>query len=106
VCNPYGVQEIRERLQAPNLVSAPRSIVLHAEKSPPRQFGPCFKVFVSNLPWNVDDSRLRQFFNGHGRVADATVVYDRETRRSRGVGFVTMATIAVAALNGQVSLES
>ncbi|GJN34659.1 hypothetical protein PR202_gb23341 [Eleusine coracana subsp. coracana] len=102
------LQEIRERLlHTPKINSAPpRSTILHAEK-PPRRFGPYFKIYVGNLPWEVDNSRLRQSFNGHGQVADATVVYDRKTGRSRGFGFVTMASmkepaVAVAALNGQV----
>uniref|UniRef100_A0A0E0GFT4 RRM domain-containing protein n=1 Tax=Oryza nivara TaxID=4536 RepID=A0A0E0GFT4_ORYNI len=75
---------------------------------PPRQFGPSFRIYVGNLPWQVDDSRLVQLFSEHGKVVDARVVYDRETGRSRGFGFVTMATQeelddAIAALDGQVS---
>lgn len=59
----------------------------------------------------MDDSRLVQLFSEHGKVVDARVVYDRETGRSRGFGFVTMATQeelddAIAALDGQVSLDS
>ncbi|KAF0915466.1 hypothetical protein E2562_036329, partial [Oryza meyeriana var. granulata] len=73
---------------------------------PPRQFGPSFRIYVGNLPWQVDDSRLVQLFSEHGKVVDARVVYDRETGRSRGFGFVTMATQeelddAIAALDGQ-----
>lgn len=54
----------------------------------------------------MDDSRLVQLFSEHGKVVDARVVYDRETGRSRGFGFVTMATQdelddAIAALDGQ-----
>uniref|UniRef100_A0A0E0M4M2 RRM domain-containing protein n=1 Tax=Oryza punctata TaxID=4537 RepID=A0A0E0M4M2_ORYPU len=74
---------------------------------PPRQFGPSFRIYVGNLPWQVDDSRLVQLFSEHGKVVDARVVYDRETGRSRGFGFVTMATQeelddAIAALDGQL----
>ncbi|CAO2161980.1 unnamed protein product [Urochloa humidicola] len=75
---------------------------------PPRQIGSSssFRVYVGNLPWQVDDSRLVQMFSEHGKVVDARVVYDRETGRSRGFGFVTMATRdelddAIAALDGQ-----
>ncbi|KAJ6824994.1 28 kDa ribonucleoprotein, chloroplastic-like [Iris pallida] len=65
-----------------------------------------FRIYVGNLPWQVDDSRLEQVFSEHGKVISARVVYDRETGRSRGFGFVTMATRtelddAIAALDGQ-----
>ncbi|TVU10444.1 hypothetical protein EJB05_43973, partial [Eragrostis curvula] len=101
-----STQEIRERLQAASNNSASRSITLHV-KEPPRQFGPYFKIYVGNLPWKVDSSRLRQFFSGHGQVSDARVINDRETGRSRGFGFVIMATLeepaaAVVALNGKI----
>jgi len=73
---------------------------------PPRQFASAFRAYVGNLPWQVDDSRLVQLFSEHGEVVNATVVYDRETGRSRGFGFVTMATKgelddAISALDGQ-----
>jgi RNA recognition motif-containing protein len=78
---------------------------------PPRQSGPSLRIYVGNLPWQVDDSRLVELFSEHGKVVDARVVYDRETGRSRGFGFVTMASQdelddAIAALDGQVSLDS
>ncbi|CAI0383690.1 unnamed protein product, partial [Linum tenue] len=63
-------------------------------------------VYVGNLPWSVDDSRLEQVFSEHGKVTNARVVYDRDIGRSRGFGFVTMAdetemNDAIAALDGQ-----
>ncbi|KAM6549703.1 hypothetical protein CsatB_021379 [Cannabis sativa] len=65
-----------------------------------------FRIYVGNLPWQVDDVRLEQVFSEHGKVVNARVVYDRETGRSRGFGFVTMSTEievndAIAALDGQ-----
>nr|CAA06469.1 cp31AHv protein [Hordeum vulgare subsp. vulgare] len=76
---------------------------------PPRDSGSSFRIYVGNLPWQVDDSRLVELFSEHGKVVDAKVVYDRDTGRSRGFGFVTMASQeelddAIAALDGQ-SLE-
>lgn len=73
---------------------------------PPRDFGSSFRIYVGNLPWQVDDSQLVQMFSEHGKVVDARVVYDRDTGRSRGFGFVTMASQAelddaIAALDGQ-----
>ncbi|GAV83967.1 RRM_1 domain-containing protein [Cephalotus follicularis] len=72
----------------------------------PRVFEPAFRIYVGNLPWDVDDSRLEQVFSEHGKVVNARVVYDRETGRSRGFGFVTMSSEnelndAIAALDGQ-----
>lgn len=74
---------------------------------PPRQFASAFRAYVGNLPWQAEDSRLMQLFSEHGEVINATVVYDRETGRSRGFGFVTMASkddldSAISALDGQV----
>ncbi|RLN07440.1 hypothetical protein C2845_PM11G24490 [Panicum miliaceum] len=73
---------------------------------PPRQFASAFRAYVGNLPWQADDSRLVQLFSEHGEVVNATVVYDRETGRSRGFGFVPMASKeelddAISALDGQ-----
>ncbi|XP_015695967.1 28 kDa ribonucleoprotein, chloroplastic-like [Oryza brachyantha] len=73
---------------------------------PPRQFAPAFRAYVGNLPWQVDDSRLLQLFSEHGEVVNAQVVYDRESGRSRGFGFVSMASKeelddAISALDGQ-----
>ncbi|CAL1390559.1 unnamed protein product [Linum trigynum] len=72
----------------------------------PRTFEPGCRVYVGNLPWSVDDTRLEQVFSEHGKVTNARVVYDRDSGRSRGFGFVTMAdetemNDAIAALDGQ-----
>ncbi|XP_020235774.1 28 kDa ribonucleoprotein, chloroplastic [Cajanus cajan] len=73
---------------------------------PPRSFEPALKVYVGNLPWDVDNTRLEQIFSEHGKIVNARVVYDRESGRSRGFGFVTMSdetemNDAIAALDGQ-----
>ncbi|XP_061366075.1 28 kDa ribonucleoprotein, chloroplastic-like [Gastrolobium bilobum] len=74
--------------------------------SSPRSFETGLRVYVGNLPWDVDNARLEQIFSEHGKVVKARVVYDRETGRSRGFGFVTMSdetemNDAIAALDGQ-----
>ncbi|KAK8686284.1 hypothetical protein V6N13_125311 [Hibiscus sabdariffa] len=73
---------------------------------PPRVYEQALRVYVGNLPWDVDNARLEQVFSEHGKVVEARVVYDRETGRSRGFGFVTMSSEtelndAIAALDGQ-----
>ncbi|KAE9612301.1 hypothetical protein Lal_00022164 [Lupinus albus] len=47
------------------------------------------RVHVGNLSWGVDEGALEELFGEHGRVLEAKVIYDRETGRSRGFGFVT-----------------
>ncbi|KAG4072476.1 hypothetical protein HA402_004408 [Bradysia odoriphaga] len=64
------------------------------------------KVYVGNLSWNTTDDTLREAFASYGQVLDAIVMRDRDTGRSRGFGFVTMATedeakAAIEALNEQ-----
>ncbi|XP_031503239.1 29 kDa ribonucleoprotein A, chloroplastic-like [Nymphaea colorata] len=63
------------------------------------------RVHVGNLSWGVDDLALETLFSEHGRVMEARVVYDRESGRSRGFGFVTLSSAdevngAIDSLNG------
>ena len=61
------------------------------------------KLYVGNLPYAVDDTRLRELFGAFGAPLSATVVVDRATSRSKGYGFVEMsdgdALKAIAGLN-------
>lgn len=64
------------------------------------------KLFVGGLPFSTSSDRLRELFAEAGDVESATVVTDRDTGRSRGFGFVEMATgedaqQAVARFNGK-----
>jgi cold-inducible RNA-binding protein len=64
------------------------------------------KLFVAGLAYAMTDDDLRNLFAEHGTVLSAQVITDRETRRSKGFGFVEMSTEdeskqAIAALNGK-----
>ncbi|ONK75427.1 uncharacterized protein A4U43_C03F16730 [Asparagus officinalis] len=50
------------------------------------------RLYVGNLSWGVDNSALENLFSEQGNVTDARVVYDRDSGRSRGFGFVTYST--------------
>ena len=50
------------------------------------------KLFVGSLPWSASDEDLQNAFAAHGNVLSAKVVTDKETRRSRGFGFVEFET--------------
>ena len=60
------------------------------------------KIYVGNLPYSVTDSSLASNFAEFGAVSSAKVMMDRETGRSKGFGFVEMATaeVAQAAISG------
>uniref|UniRef100_UPI00358FCB25 RNA-binding protein 24-like n=1 Tax=Myxine glutinosa TaxID=7769 RepID=UPI00358FCB25 len=49
------------------------------------------KIFVGGLPYHTSDSCLRTYFEAFGQVEEAVVITDRESGKSRGYGFVTMA---------------
>jgi cold-inducible RNA-binding protein len=64
------------------------------------------KLYVGNLSFRVTSEDLQDYFASAGQVASANVVFDRETGRSRGFGFVEMAdedgaNAAIAQFNGQ-----
>ncbi len=50
------------------------------------------RLYVGNLAWAVSDQDLRELFSEVGKVDSSQVIVDRETNRSRGFGFVEMAT--------------
>jgi RNA recognition motif-containing protein len=54
------------------------------------------KLYVGNLSFNTTDSSLNDLFKGFGTVAEATVVIDRDSGRSKGFGFVEMPAQAEA----------
>gem|GEM_PF-2850615 len=50
------------------------------------------KLFVGNLDGRVKWFHLKEFFAKYGEVTYTKVVFDRETKKSRGFGFVVFAT--------------
>jgi RNA recognition motif-containing protein len=50
------------------------------------------KLYVGNLSFQTSSEELQQLFSQAGTVESATVVEDRDTGRSRGFGFVEMAS--------------
>jgi RNA recognition motif-containing protein len=64
------------------------------------------KLYVGNLAYSIRDEDLQQAFAQYGTVTSAKVMMDRDTGRSKGFGFVEMATDAEAqaginGMNGQ-----
>lgn len=64
------------------------------------------KLFVGNLPYSLKDEGLAEIFAEVGEVAEARVIFDRFSGRSKGFGFVTMsdeetAQKAIDEMNGK-----
>lgn len=62
-------------------------------------------VFVYNLPSDANDLTLFQLFSKYGAILSTRVVYDDNTKKCKGFGFVNMAhyeeaTMAILHLNG------
>lgn len=62
-------------------------------------------IYVGNLSYRMGDSELESVFAKFGEVVSAKIIMDRDTGRSKGFGFVEMATSeagseAIEALNG------
>ena len=67
-------------------------------------------IYVGNLAWKTKRKELKELFENFGEVTNAFIVRDKETRRSRGFGFVEMAVDeeaqeAIDKLNNTVFLE-
>ena len=65
------------------------------------------RLYVGGLPYSTTDQDLISLFEQAGAVANASVITDRETGRSKGFGFVEMNTNedaqrAIEHLNGTI----
>jgi RNA recognition motif-containing protein len=64
------------------------------------------KLYVGNLAFQTSSSDLQELFGQAGTVTSASIIEDRDTGRSRGFGFVEMASkeegdAAIAQFNGK-----
>ena len=56
------------------------------------------KLFVGGLPTDITAAEFRAFFEQFGRLIDSVVMFDHETNRSRGFGFVSFEDPQVASM--------
>jgi RNA recognition motif-containing protein len=67
-------------------------------------------IFISNISFKVREQALSELFSQYGEVTSVRIIKDKETRRSKGYGFVEMANdsealAAINALNGTIHYE-
>jgi cold-inducible RNA-binding protein len=63
------------------------------------------RLFVGSIAWATNDASLKKHFEQAGAVESATIIMDKMSGRSKGFGFVEMASdadaeAAVSKLNG------
>lgn len=58
-------------------------------------------IFVSNISFKVREESLRELFSPFGEITSVRIIKDKETKRSRGFGFVEMANEA----DGQKAID-
>ncbi len=68
------------------------------------------KLYVGNLSYNTHEEDLRDAFSKIGEVQSATLIVDQTNGRSKGFGFVEMASDedaakAIAAMNGTMFMD-
>jgi RNA recognition motif-containing protein len=51
------------------------------------------KLYVGNLSFDATESDLSELFKGFGAVQSAEIVSHKATEKSKGFGFVVMATV-------------
>jgi RNA recognition motif-containing protein len=56
------------------------------------------KLFVGGLPTDITSEEFRSFFEQFGKLIDSVVMFDHETQRSRGFGFVSYEDPQVASM--------
>jgi RNA recognition motif-containing protein len=64
------------------------------------------RLYIGNLPYSTTGDQLKVHFEQIGEVTDSVVITDKMSGRSKGFGFVTMASDelaekAVAELDGK-----
>ncbi|GMH29175.1 hypothetical protein Nepgr_031018 [Nepenthes gracilis] len=47
------------------------------------------KIFVGGLPPTLTEDGFRQYFENYGSVTDVVIMYDQNTQRPRGFGFIS-----------------
>ena len=48
------------------------------------------KLYIGNLPFQIEEQNITDFFSACGDVQSVKIITDRDTGRSRGFGFVEM----------------
>jgi RNA recognition motif-containing protein len=56
------------------------------------------KLYIGNLPYRTTEGDVREYFRGYGPIYSVILIYNPETRRTRGYGFVELEDSAAEAV--------
>jgi len=64
------------------------------------------RLYVGNLPFSVSAEKLKELFAAYGQIEETTIISFKDTGKSKGFGFVTLADDsqaekAIAEMNGK-----
>ncbi|XP_010539319.1 PREDICTED: heterogeneous nuclear ribonucleoprotein 1-like [Tarenaya hassleriana] len=62
---------------------------VHHMSPPGHGGGRTKKIFVGGLPSSITEAEFKNYFNQFGSISDVVVMYDHNTQRPRGFGFIT-----------------
>ena len=71
----------------------PASTAVMSKSESPKEPEQLRKLFIGGLSFETTDESLRSHFEQWGTLTDCVVMRDPNTKRSRGFGFVTYATV-------------
>ena len=54
------------------------------------------KLFIGNLPYDINQAEVQALFNQYGEVVEANLVIDQFSGRSKGFAFIEMAIVIMA----------
>lgn len=77
------------------------------QRSNPKKADDCAELFVRNLPWKADEEVISDYFSKFGKVVNVKVLYDKQTGKAKGLGFVEFSSKdeAESVVNQASSLE-
>jgi len=47
-------------------------------------------IYIGNLPFSLEETELKEFFEEYGEVSSVKIITDKSTGRSKGFGFIEM----------------
>jgi len=87
-----SVSRSRSRSRSEESAERPRGNNRNQQRNERKSGDDCSELFVRNLPWKADEEAISDFFGKFGKVENVKILYNRETGKAKGIGFVDYAS--------------